>query len=136
MPSKSLPLIAALSLTAAGLFTSPPAAAQDRPLRVELSRTDLAGTSGTEVVIAKIKLPPGVRVPRHFHHGDAYAYIVKGGKVQPKGKDVREDKAGTLFHFRRGELHGDFVVVGDTAIEILSISIVDKGKPLVDTGKP
>ncbi len=136
MPPRLKSLIVPLSIAAVGLCTASMAAAQERPQRVELSRTDLAGAPGTEVVIAKIKLPPGVRVPRHFHHGDAYAYIVQGGTVQPKGQKVREDKTGTLFHFRRGELHGDFVVVGEKAIEILSISIVDKGKPLVDTGKP
>lgn len=108
---------------------------QENMKRTELARVALPESNNTEVIIAKITLQPGARVPLHTHDGEAFTYVLQGGTVKTAAQAIREDKTGSLFHFRRDFKHGDFVVVGDSPIEILAINIGDIGSPLVNLVK-
>src|SRR4051795_7473896 len=46
-----------------------PASAQELK-RTELSRMDLTGVEGKEVVVSLLEAPPGSTSVRHFHYGD------------------------------------------------------------------
>lgn len=103
---------------------------QEGMQRVELARAGLSGAAGTEVVMATLEVPPGTHVPRHIHPGDEFAYILTSGSFQAPGKDPVTLQADTPLHFPRDVPHGGFEIVGDAPVKLLTVHIVDKGKPM------
>lgn len=120
---------------AVAIMAAAPGFAQSEMKRQQLSRADLTGKADTEVIMTLLEAPPGASLPRHFHHGDEFLYVLSGGKVQPPGGDPIEMKPGATQHFAREVPHGGFAVVGEDTIKVLTIHIVDKGKPLVELVK-
>ncbi|SRR5712692_9301684 len=109
-----------------------PAGAQDAPQRKELKRADLSGAPGMEVILSIAEYKPGEAVGLHFHHGVEAAYIVSGGMIQAPGKDPSELATGAPVMNLRDVPHAGWKVVGDKTIKILTVHVVDKGKPLYD----
>jgi quercetin dioxygenase-like cupin family protein len=105
--------------------------AQDYAGRKELKRADLSGTPGMEVLLSVVEMKPGDRLPVHTHHGIETAYVLEGGMVELPGKPPIEMSAGTPLMMLRDVEHG-FTVVGDKTIKLVTIHVVDKGKPLYD----
>ena len=108
--------------------------AQDSAARKELRRADLSGAPGMEVVLSVCEFKPGDELPVHFHHGIEAGYVLEGGMVQAPGKPAFELPAGSPIMNLRDVPHG-FKVVGDKTIKIVTVHIVDKGKPLYDQVK-
>lgn len=108
------------------------ATAQDSPFRKELKRGDLTGTN-MEVVTSISELKPGDVSALHIHHGDESYYFLEGGTIElPDGKQVPVPTGAVGFNVRDTP-HGAYKVVGDKPIKLLTVHIVDKGKPLYDT---
>lgn len=112
------------------------AAAQDAGPRTELKRVDLSGAPGMEVVTSISNYQPGDEVVAHFHHGVEAGYVVHGGMIQLPGKEPSMLPTGAPISNLRNVRHGGYKVVGDNPIKLLTVHIVDKGKPLYDTSKP
>jgi mannose-6-phosphate isomerase-like protein (cupin superfamily) len=105
--------------------------AQDSPFRKELKRADLTGTN-MEVITSISEIKPGESSTLHVHHGEESYYFLEGGTIEtPDGKQVPVP-GGALGVNVRDVPHGAFKVVGDKAIKLLTVHIVDKGKPLYD----
>lgn len=102
--------------------------------RTELRREDLSGAPGMEVILSISELKPGDELPAHFHHGIETGYVLEGGMVQPPGKAPYALVTGNPIMNLRDVMHGGFKVVGDKTIKLLLVHVVDKGKPLYDTG--
>ena len=107
----------------------------DSPNRMELKRADLSGAPGMEVILSLGEYKPGDSIGLHFHHGVEAAYIVQGGMIQLPGKDPTELKTDTPVINLRDVKHAGWKVVGDKTIKILTVHVVDKGKPLYDFTK-
>jgi quercetin dioxygenase-like cupin family protein len=118
-----------------GAFAVQALHAQGGANRVELRKADLTGVSGTEVIMATLEIPPGATVPRHFHYGDEFLYVLEGGSFQAPGQDPVSFDSGTSLHFAREALHGGFTVIGEKTLKVLTVHVVDKGKPLVEAAK-
>ena len=43
-----------------------------------LLTSPLAAAENTEVVVSKVTLPPNTELPKHWHPGEEFAYIIKG----------------------------------------------------------
>ncbi len=101
--------------------------------RVELKRADLdAPGANMEVVISTAEYQPGDFVARHIHHGDEAFYVIQGATVEmPDGKQI-ELKTGSGSINLRDVPHAGFKVVGTSALKLVTVHIVDKGKPLYD----
>jgi uncharacterized cupin superfamily protein len=113
------------------LLLSVSASAQDSPFRKELKRADLTGTN-MEVITSISEIKPGDSSALHVHHGEESFYILEGGTVElPDGKQV-PFPTGTVGINARDVPHGAFKVVGDKPVKLLTVHIVDKGKPLYD----
>jgi len=111
------------------------ALAQDRPARKELRRVNLSGAPDSmEVILSVSEYKPGDVLPQHVHHGIEAGYILEGGMVEPPGKPAFEIPADTPIMNLRDVPHG-FKVVGDKTIKIVTVHVVDKGKPLYDSVK-
>jgi len=126
--------LCAASLLAAVLTTTSSAYAQanDLPQRKELKRADLSGAPGMEVILSIAEYKPGDAVNLHLHHGVEAAYILEGGMVQAPGKEAVELKTGDPGMNLRDVPHAGWKVVGNKSIKIISVHVVDKGKPLYD----
>lgn len=119
----------ALAFGAAGVPAGGPAMAQEIK-RTELSRSPVSGDDTKEIVMQLVEFPPGATSPRHFHNGEEAFYVLEGGRVQVPGKEPRERAAGEHGINQRGVPHAGYTVVGDRPIRIMSVYVVDKGKPL------
>jgi quercetin dioxygenase-like cupin family protein len=107
------------------------AQAQDSPQRKEIKRTDLTGTN-MEVILSTAEYKPGDFVARHIHHGVEAFYVVQGATVElPDGKQIKLT-TGTGSMNLRDVPHAGFKVVGDTSLKLVTVHVVDKGRPLYD----
>ena len=124
-------LLLALALV---ITTAAPGWAQDSAARKELRRVDLSGAPGMEVVLSLSEYKPGDELPVHFHHGIEAGYVLEGGMVEAPGKPAFAIPTGAPIMNLRDVPHG-FKVVGDKTIKLITVHIVDKGKPLFDLVK-
>lgn len=46
-----------------------------------LLTSNLAGTDNKEVVVSKVTVPPNTTLPKHWHPGEEFAYILDGSLV-------------------------------------------------------
>jgi len=106
--------------------------AQDIPGRKELRRADLSGAPGMEVVLSVVEFRPGDGIPLHIHHGIEAGYVLEGGMVEVPGKPPSAISTGAPIWILRDVPHGGWTNVGDKTIKLLTVHIVDKGKPLFD----
>jgi quercetin dioxygenase-like cupin family protein len=104
----------------------------DVPERMELKRTDLSGAPGMEVITSVSEFKKGESIPRHSHHGIETGYVLQGTMVQFPGKEPTTMETGTPILNLRDVPHAGFTVVGDTPLKLLTVHIVDKGKPLYE----
>ena len=122
-------MLVACALTAAvGAGT----AATDIAARQELKRADLSGAPGMEVITSITEFKKGEGVARHLHHGIETGYVLQGSMVQLPGQAPTMMATGNSILNLRDAPHGGFKVVGDTPLRLLTVHIVDKGKPLYE----
>ena len=102
--------------------------AEDQMPRTELGRTETTATS--ETIVTELHMMPGAYLKMHTHPGDEHVYIVKGGPMTTKdGRTVAFEDGGYLY-FPRGQVHGGLTAAGDGEVVILTVHVVDKGKPV------
>jgi quercetin dioxygenase-like cupin family protein len=102
--------------------------------RTELKRGDLTGTN-MEIVISVLEVPPGESIGRHTHPGEEAVYVLQGAILRfPDGREISRP-AGEAGINVRDVPHAGYKVVGDTPLKLLTVHIVDKGKPMVVPAK-
>ena len=123
-------LAAACLIVLWSLLLAPSAFAQTaEPNRIVLKTADLTDTD-KEIIIAVLEVPPGVTIARHMHPGEEATYVLEGAKLQmPDGKEI-DRPAGQAGVNVRDVPHAGYKVIGDKALKILTVHIVDKGKPM------
>ena len=123
-----------MALVALGLTFSATADAQTTK-RTELTKGDLTGTN-MEIVVGTIEAAPGTTAVLHTHAGEEAVYVVSGATaVTADGKPIVFE-AGTAKINVRDVPHGAFTLTGDKTLKLLTVHIVDKGKPLYIPAKP
>jgi quercetin dioxygenase-like cupin family protein len=128
---KQLALVALIGL---GLTFS--AAAQTpTSKRTELTKGDLTGTN-MEIVVGIVEVPPGAAGVLHTHPGEEAYYVLEGTTMEtPDGKPVTLATGASMINVRDVP-HGAFKVTGDKPLKLLTVHIVDKGKPMFVPVKP
>jgi quercetin dioxygenase-like cupin family protein len=117
-----------------GLTFSAAAQAQTSK-RTELTKGDLTGTN-MEVVVGLVEVPPGAAGVLHTHPGEEAYYVIEGASLEtPDGKPVTLATGAAAINVRDVP-HGAFKVTGDKALKLLTVHIVDKGKPMYMPVKP
>ena len=106
--------------------------AQDSAGRKELRRVDLSGAPGMEVVLSVGEYKPGDAIALHLHHGIETGYVLEGGMVELPGKPPFELPTGAPIMNLRDVPHAGWTVVGSKTIKLVTVHIVDKGRPLYD----
>ena len=111
------------------LFASAASAQTTEPHRVVLKTADLTGTD-KEIIIAVLEVPPGSTIARHSHPGEEAVYVLEGARLQmPDGKEI-DRPPGQAGVNVRDVPHAGYKVVGDKTLKLLTVHIVDKGKPM------
>jgi quercetin dioxygenase-like cupin family protein len=102
--------------------------------RTELKKADLTGTD-MEVIVAVVEVPPGNSLPRHSHNGEEAVYVLEGATLLLPDGNERSFPAGAAVINVRDVPHAGFKVGGDKPLKMLTVHIVDKGKPLMVPAK-
>lgn len=97
----------------------------------ELLKTDLAGNSGKEGSIFLAELAPGAAVGKHYHPGDAFAYILEGSMtLEIAGKPPVTLKPGDTGYVLPKQVHDDKNASQTAPLKFLVFHVAEKGQPL------
>jgi len=107
----------------------------DLAQRQELKRADLAASPDMEVITSITEVRKGETIARHSHHGTETGYVLQGSMIQLPGQTPTMMQTGSSFMNLRDAPHSGFTVVGDQPLKLLTVHIVDKGKPLYEWTK-
>jgi quercetin dioxygenase-like cupin family protein len=100
--------------------------------RTILQQTD-GPAEGYVTILARGEIGDGGVVPWHTHPGIESGYLISGtGTMFIKGQPDRKMQAGDSFHIPPETPHS---VQCDTAMQIASTYVVEKGKPLATVVK-
>ena len=127
---RSMAILPALALLATAWAAALPG---DLPQRQELKRADLS--SDVEVITSVSEIKKGETIARHSHHGIETGYVLQGSMVQLPGQAPTMMQTGSSFMNARDVAHAGFTVVGDQPLKLLTVHVVDKGKPLYEWTK-
>ncbi len=82
----------------------PPPAGSNEVLRSKVRVAD-----NLEVIISNVFIPPGAVVPRHYHPGEEFLYMVQGSAVQvEEGRADLEVKAGEAYVIPPEAIHAPY----------------------------
>ena len=116
-----LALVTWLVLLSGSVFAEEP--------RIEnLLKEKLAGVDGTEVIVSKVHIPPNTSLPKHWHPGEEFAYVVEGSVTL-----WQEGKSDTLL--RKGEAgkvplkQVHTAITGSDGVTLLIFRVHEEGKP-------
>ena len=104
----------------------------DLPQRQELKRADLTPSQNMEVITSISEIKKGEVIPRHYHHGIETGYVLQGTMVQLPGQAPTMMQTGSAIMNLRDVPHAGFTVIGDQPLKLLTVHVVDKGKPLYE----
>jgi quercetin dioxygenase-like cupin family protein len=102
--------------------------------RTELTKGDLTGKD-MDIIVGTVEVPPGASGKLHTHPGEEAYYIIDGATaVTPDGKPIVFEPGVAKIN-ARDVPHGAFTVTGDKTLKLLTVHIVDKGKPMMVPAK-
>jgi len=85
-----------------------------------------------EIITSISEIKKGETIPRHSHHGIETGYVLQGSMVQLPGQAPTLMATGSSILNQRDVPHAGFTVVGDQSLKLLTVHVVDKGKPLYE----
>ena len=75
----------------------------------EVLRAKVKIADNLEVIVANVFIPPGTEVPRHYHPGEEFVYVIQGSAVQvEEGQENRELKAGEAYVIPPEAIHAPY----------------------------
>jgi len=75
----------------------------------EVLRTKVRVADNLEVIISNVYIPPGAQVPRHYHPGEEFLYVVQGSAVQvEEGQADRMLMAGDAYVIPPEAIHAPY----------------------------
>ncbi len=97
---------------------------------VDLVKRSLA-SGANEGSIFLVELAPGAAVGRHYHPGDAFAYILEGSMVlELDGQPPVTLKPGDSGHVAPRQVHDDKNASTSKPVKFLVFHVTQKGQPL------
>lgn len=93
-----------------------------------LLRSELEGFEGAEVIVSRVTMPPHTTLPKHWHPGEEFAYILEGSAVLwQDGKDEIVGKAGDVLKVPLKQVHT--AITRDEGAVILVFRVHEQGQP-------
>lgn len=104
------------------------AKAKAGPTLETLLHTELEGAKGTEVIVSRVTLPPHTTLPKHWHPGEEFAYVVEGSiTLWQKGKDDIVANAGEVTSVPLKQVHT--AITGEQGATAIVFRVHEKGQP-------
>jgi quercetin dioxygenase-like cupin family protein len=93
-----------------------------------LLKAALEGVDDVEVVVSRVTIPPHTSLPKHWHPGEEFAYVLEGEVVlwQDGKKDV-VGKEGDALKIPLKQVHT--AMTGDTPATVLVFRVHEEGQP-------
>ena len=93
-----------------------------------LLKEALAGVDGTEVIVSRVTIPPNTSLPKHWHSGEEFAYILEGSvTLWQEGKDDIVGKQGDVVKVPLKQVHT--AITNDEGTKILVFRVHEQGRP-------
>ncbi|HET9488685.1 MAG TPA: cupin domain-containing protein [Methylomirabilota bacterium] len=117
-----------LGVTAAGLVN---AMQQGKVSVAELYKADLVTSDGKEASMFMAELAPGANMGKHYHPGDAFAYILEGTMLlEIAGKPSVTLTVGQSGSLPPRTVHDDKNASQTAPLKFLVFHVAKKGEPL------
>lgn len=93
-----------------------------------LLKAKLEGVADTEVVVSKVNIPPGNSLPKHWHPGEEFAYVLEGTvTLWQEGKPDIVVKQGEVAKVPLKQVHT--AITGPEGVSLLIFRVHEQGKP-------
>ncbi len=93
-----------------------------------LLSAQLEVVEGTEVIVSRVVMPPNTALPKHWHPGEEFAYVLEGSCILRRdGKPDLTALKGELVKIPLKEIHS--AVTTDQGATILVFRVHEHGKP-------
>ncbi len=127
--------IAALLLAAVGLAgcvrdnSGGPAVYRPAPGITEIVSGPIEAAPGHHLVMGDLNIPPGAPIPRHFHHGEEFLYVMGGSTlIAREGQEDMTLLPGQGIRIAPGTVH--WGRAGPEGLRAVSSWVVPDGQPL------
>ena len=99
-----------------------------KPNLENLLKAELEGFENGEIIVSRVDIPPHTTLPKHWHPGEEFAYILKGScTLWQEGKEDIVGHEGDVLKVPLAQIHT--AVTGDEATTILVFRVHESGKP-------
>jgi len=107
-----------------------PLAAQAEGVQAQpLMTSPIEGVEGREVIASRVYIPPHTTLPKHWHPGEEYAYVMEGSTtLWQEGKGDVVVGAGEMIKIPVGQVHT--ASTGDEGATVLIFRVHEQGKPV------
>ncbi len=106
----------------------PLAALCQGPTVEDLLKAELEGVAGTEVIVSRVKIPPHTSLPKHWHPGEEFAYILEGNvTLWQEGEEDIAGGRGDVMKVPLKKVHTAFT--GAEGADILVFRVHEQGQP-------
>lgn len=93
-----------------------------------LMKSALEGFEGGEIIVSRVTIPPHTSLPRHWHPGEEFGYVLEGScYLWQEGKEDILIEAGQVLKVPLEQVHT--AVTKDEAATILVFRVHQEGKP-------
>lgn len=104
------------------------AAGEAGPRLETLLQAVLEGVPGTEVIVSRVTMPPNTTLPKHWHPGEEFAYVLEGSvTLWQKGKEDIVAGPGDALKVPLKQVHT--AITKDEGATILVFRVHEQGKP-------
>ncbi|MET0180559.1 MAG: cupin domain-containing protein [Novosphingobium sp.] len=125
-------------LATALLLAATPSPAREPPAALKLPelppgsnerlRTGLTSSPDLEVIVSDVVIAPGEQVPRHYHPGEEFLYLVEGSAVHIEhGAPDRPLRPGDALVIKPGAVHSPRA--GSAGARAIVFRVHVKGQP-------
>ena len=98
------------------------------PQLENLMRTMLEGVEGTEIIVSRVTIPPNSSLPKHWHPGEEFAYVLEGSvTLWQEGKEDIVGTAGTVLKVPLKQVHT--AITSEEGGTVLVFRVHEKGQP-------
>ena len=99
-----------------------------KPKIEDLMTSVLEGAEGVEVILSHVALPPNVALPKHWHPGEEFAYVLRGSVtliLEGKGEKVFSEGEVGVVPLKR--IHS--ARSGNKGVSLLVFRVHEQGMP-------
>jgi quercetin dioxygenase-like cupin family protein len=98
------------------------------PKLENLLKATLERVKDTEVIVSRVTIPPHSSLPRHWHPGEEFGYVLEGSvTLWQEGKDDIVGKAGDVLKVPLKQVHT--AITTEEGATILVFRVHELGKP-------